>query len=95
MLSSRRPSVGYHILALVTIAVWGTTFVSTKVLLTNGLTPPEIMFYRFIIAYALTWIFARKVWADTWMDELLLAVAGFTGGTLYFSGKTHYKLALF
>ena len=44
----------YHILALVTILVWGTTFASTKVLLTHGLTPPEIMFYRFIIAYALT-----------------------------------------
>ncbi len=74
----------YHILALVTIAVWGTTFVSTKVLLSHGLTPPEIMFYRFIIAYALTWIFTCKLRADTWKDELLLAVAGFTGGTLYF-----------
>ena len=83
-MSTTRPSVGYHILALVTITVWGTTFVSTKVLLAHGLTPPEIMFYRFIIAYALTWIFARKLWADTWKDELLLAVAGFTGGTLYF-----------
>lgn len=74
----------YHILALVTIAVWGTTFVSTKVLLSHGLTPPEIMFYRFIIAYALTWIFTCKLRTDTWKDELLLAVAGFTGGTLYF-----------
>lgn len=83
-MSTIRPSVGYHILALATIAVWGTTFVSTKVLLTHGLTPPEIMFYRFIIAYALTWIFARKLWADTWKDELLLAVVGFAGGTLYF-----------
>ena len=83
-MSTTRPSVGYHILALVTIAVWGTTFVSTKVLLAHGLTPPEIMFYRFIIAYALTGIFARKLWADTWKDELLLAVAGFRGGTLYF-----------
>lgn len=84
MLSSHRPSVGYHILALVTIFVWGTTFVSTKVLLTHGLTPPEIMFYRFIIAYALTWIFTRKLRADSWADEFLLAVAGFMGGTLYF-----------
>ena len=83
-MSTTRPSVGYHILALATIFVWGTTFVSTKVLLSHGLTPPEIMFYRFIIAYALVWIFTRKVWADTWRDELLLAVAGFTGGTLYF-----------
>lgn len=84
MLSSHRPSVGYHILAIVTIFVWGTTFVSTKVLLTHGLTPPEIMFYRFIIAYALTWIFTRKLRADSWADEFLLAVAGFMGGTLYF-----------
>ena len=83
-MSTRCPSVGYHILALATILVWGTTFASTKVLLTHGLTPPEIMLYRFIIAYALTWICSRKVWADTWVDELLLAVAGFTGGTLYF-----------
>ena len=83
-MSTSRPSVGYHILALVTIFVWGTTFASTKALLGNGLTPPEIMFYRFIIAYALTWICSRKVWADTWADELYFALAGFMGGTLYF-----------
>lgn len=80
----RHSLLGYHILAFATIFVWGTTFVSTKVLLTHGLTPPEIMFYRFVIAYVLTWIFARKVWADTWADELFLALAGFAGGTLYF-----------
>ena len=82
--STPRPSVGYHILALATILVWGTTFASTKVLLMHELTPPEIMFYRFIIAYVLTWFFSRQIWADTWLDELLLAVTGFTGGTLYF-----------
>lgn len=83
-MTTSQSSVGYHLLALATILVWGTTFASTKVLLMHGLTPPEIMLYRFIIAYALTWICSRKVWADTWVDELLLLVAGFTGGTLYF-----------
>ena len=83
-MSTSRPSVGYHILALVTIFVWGTTFASTKALLRNGLTPPEIMFYRFIIAYALTWLCSRKAWADTWSDEFYLVLAGFMGGTLYF-----------
>ena len=83
-MTTSRSSAGYHILALATILVWGTTFTSTKVLLTHGLTPPEIMLYRFLIAYALTWSCSYKVWADTWIDELLLAVAGFTGGTLYF-----------
>ena len=83
-MGSNRAKLLYHILALVTIFVWGTTFVSTKVLLTHGLTPPEIMLYRFIIAYALRWPFTRKLRADNWADELYLAVAGFTGGTLYF-----------
>lgn len=83
-MSATRPLLGYHILALATILVWGTTFASTKVLLNHGLTPPEIMFYRFIIAYALTWLCSRKVWADTWRDEAFLTVAGFMGGTLYF-----------
>ena len=83
-MTTSQSSVGYHLLALATILVWGTTFASTKVLLMHGLTPPEIMLYRFIIAYVLTWICSRKVWADTWVDELLLLVAGFTGGTLYF-----------
>ena len=83
-MSATRPLLGYHLLALATILVWGTTFASTKVLLNHGLTPPEIMFYRFIIAYALTWLCSRKVWADTWRDEAFLAVAGFMGGTLYF-----------
>lgn len=83
-MSASRPSLGYHILALATILVWGTTFASTKVLLAHGLTPPEIMLYRFIIAYALMWLTTHKVWADTWADEFYLALAGFTGGTLYF-----------
>lgn len=84
MTTTSRPSVGYHILALATILVWGTTFSSTKVLLNHGLSPSEIMLYRFIIAYALTWFCSRKVWADTWVDEFYMALAGFTGGTLYF-----------
>lgn len=36
----------YHILAILTVAVWGTTFISTKVLINNGLTPHEIFFIR-------------------------------------------------
>ena len=36
--------------ALVTILIWGTTFISTKVLL-NTLSPVEILFLRFGIGY--------------------------------------------
>lgn len=37
-----------HILTLLTIIIWGTTFVSTKVLL-RDFTPIEILFFRFTL----------------------------------------------
>ncbi|MDR2912163.1 MAG: DMT family transporter [Alistipes sp.] len=76
----------WHVAAVATIAVWGTTFVSTKVLIQSGLSPAEIFTYRFILAYIAIWIFSprRKLWADSLKDELLMAAVGFTGGSLYF-----------
>ncbi len=38
-----------HLMAMLTVFLWGTTFISTKVLLT-GFQPVEILFFRFIIA---------------------------------------------
>ncbi len=67
------------------MAIWGTTFVSTKVLIQNGLSPAEIFTYRFLLAYVVIWFFApRKLFADSVKDELLMAAVGFTGGSLYF-----------
>ncbi|WP_298030798.1 DMT family transporter [uncultured Alistipes sp.] len=75
----------YHIAALFTVAVWGATFVSTKVLIANSLTPAEIFLLRFAIAYACIWPVSRgRLWAAGWRDELTLAAAGVTGGSLYF-----------
>lgn len=42
-----------HLLAFMTVAVWGTTFVSTKVLLMEGLSPAQIFTLRFAMAYVL------------------------------------------
>ena len=42
-----------HLIAFLTVAVWGTTFVSTKVLLNEGLTPAQIFTLRFAMAYVL------------------------------------------
>jgi drug/metabolite transporter (DMT)-like permease len=75
----------FHMAAIATIIVWGTTFVSTKVLINNGLTPVEIFTYRFLMAYVGIWFFSReKLFADNLKDELLLVGAGLTGGSLYF-----------
>ena len=75
----------YHLITALTIAVWGTTFVSTKVLLQHGLTPVEIMFYRFVLAYVwLLLISHKRLWAESRKDEFLLFLLGLTGGSLYF-----------
>ena len=37
-----------HLAALLTIFIWGTTFISTKILLTD-FKPIEILFFRFLI----------------------------------------------
>ena len=75
----------YHIAALLTVGVWGTTFVSTKVLLNHGLSPVDIMFYRFLAAYICLWAVSyKRLWAESLTDELLLVGASLTGGSVYF-----------
>ena len=79
----------YHIVAFLTVAVWGTTFVWTKLLIINGLSPAQIFTLRFIIAYVLLTIFSmwrgRHKWlSDNWRDELTMMALGLTGGSMYF-----------
>lgn len=78
----------YHAVAFLVVAIWGSTFVFTKLLLLAGLTAAQIFALRFIIAYGLLLVFClfRGIrWtADTWRDELLMAVLGVSGGSLYF-----------
>ena len=52
-MSTRLP---WHLLALVVVAVWGVTFVSTKTLISAGLDPAEIFVIRFTIAYIGIWL---------------------------------------
>jgi drug/metabolite transporter (DMT)-like permease len=75
----------YHLVAFITVAIWGTTFVSTKVLMLNGLSPAQIFTLRFSIAYILMLMVNHKrMFADSWKDEFKLAMLGITGGSLYF-----------
>lgn len=43
----------YNLIAFITVAIWGTTFVWTKLLIINGLSPAQIFTLRFLIAYVL------------------------------------------
>jgi drug/metabolite transporter (DMT)-like permease len=72
-------------MAIAVVVVWGLTYISTKVLIQQGLHPHEIFFYRFLVAYAGIWLIApRRLLANSWKEEGLLALAGFFGGSLYF-----------
>ncbi len=75
----------YHIIAIFTVCIWGTTFVSTKVLLHAGLTPSGIFLVRFVLAYIGMALACRKGWrCASWRDECLMVLAGMSGGSFYF-----------
>lgn len=73
------------IVAVCVVAIWGETFVSSKVLLGAGLMPADIFFFRFVMAYSCMCIFSHhRLWAKNWRHELMLVAVGVLGGSLYF-----------
>lgn len=73
-----------HLLALLTIGIWGTTFISTKLLL-EALGPVEILFIRFLMGYiALLLVCPKKLPWGGWRRELTLIAAGLSGVTFYY-----------
>ncbi|MDR3272948.1 MAG: DMT family transporter [Flavobacteriaceae bacterium] len=78
----------YHFIAIFTVIIWGTTFIATKVLINNGLTPEEIFLYRFSMAYIVTCFFApKKLFSNTLKDEFLFLLLGLCGGSFYFMAE--------
>ena len=82
------PRFLYHFVAFLIVAVWGSTFVFTKMLLLNGLSPAQIFTLRFIVAYILLLAVSltrHHQWLSRSLkDELLMVALGITGGSLYF-----------
>ena len=73
-----------HIAAIFTIIVWGTTFISTKVLLTD-FQPVEILFVRLLLGLmALFIVYPHPLKGVTLKQELTFAAAGLTGITMYY-----------
>lgn len=78
-----------HIVAILVVVIWGSTFVFTKLLLVSGLTAAHIFTLRFIIAYVLLLAFSlsrnnHRWLSRSWRDELVMLGLGLTGGSLYF-----------
>lgn len=73
-----------HISALITILIWGTTFISTKILLTD-FDPVEILFFRFLIGlFALIAAYPHRLKGTTGKQEFIFAVSGLCGVCLYY-----------
>ncbi len=73
-----------HIAALVTIMIWGTTFISTKILLAD-FTPIEILFFRFLLGLlVLIVIYPKRLKIKDKKQEIIFAAAGLCGICLYY-----------
>ena len=78
-----RRTVG-HLVALLTVAIWGTTFISTKILL-EVFQPVEILFLRFIMGFlALFAVYPQRLRTAGYRQELIFAAAGLCGICLYY-----------
>ena len=81
---SDRKKLPGHLAALFCTLVWGTTFISTKVLL-RDFSPIEILFFRFTLGFAALWLACPHALRLTERkQEWLFAGAGLAGVTLYF-----------
>lgn len=77
-----KPTVG-HLAALITVLIWGTTYISTKVLL-QAFQPVEILFFRFAMGFAaLCLVNPHRLSLTDKKQEVLFALAGLCGICLY------------
>ncbi|HBC99580.1 MAG TPA: EamA family transporter [Lachnoclostridium sp.] len=80
----KKKDIQGHLFAIVTIFIWGTTFISTKILL-KAMSPIEILFLRFTIGFIVLLIFyPHRLKVKERKQELYFVAAGLCGVTLYY-----------
>ncbi|MBO5093893.1 MAG: DMT family transporter [Lachnospiraceae bacterium] len=73
-----------HLAAFITFLIWGTTFISTKVLLAD-FKPIEILFFRFVLGFlALLIVYPRRMRGTDRRQEAVFTAAGLCGVCLYY-----------
>ena len=72
-----------HIAAIATCLIWGTTFVSTKVLL-RDFGPVDLLFSRFLLGYLALWLMRPKKLETKKGQEIFFVGAGLCGVCLYY-----------
>lgn len=70
---------------LIVALIWGSTFVISKSILAIGITPIQLIFCRFVLAYIALCLMCPKPYKMSLSrTELKLFLIGLTGGSLYF-----------
>lgn len=73
-----------HLAALLAVVIWGTTFISSKVLL-RSFDPVEILVIRFLIGLAALFIVCpKRLRLTDKKQEIYYILTGLTGVTLYY-----------
>ena len=73
-----------HLAAFFTVAIWGTTFISTKILL-RDFQPLEILFFRFIMGFLVLAVAnPRRLRSTGFRQEAVFMAAGLCGVCLYY-----------
>ena len=85
MISARDKSAYWHFVAMGTILFWGTSFVSTKVLLNHDFSAVQIFNIRFFVTYLILLAASHKqFFCKKLKEEILLVICGIAGCTIYF-----------
>ena len=71
-----------HLMAFICVFIWGSTFVASKDLMAF-LTPLQLMFTRFCLAYIVLWIIHPK-WHFNWREEWRFLLMALFANTLYY-----------
>ncbi len=73
-----------HVAAFITILIWGTTFISTKILL-KDFFPVEILFIRFVLGFlALMLAYPHRLRGTSKKEEMTFLLAGLCGVCMYY-----------
>lgn len=77
--------------ALLVMMAWGTSFLSSKVLMVaGGFTPVEVFIYRFTFAYIILLMMTFKnIRAHNLRDEIQFLICGLCAGSIYFVAENY------
>lgn len=83
-----------HLGCIVAVTAWGSSFLSTKVLMEVGhFTPVEMFVYRFFVAYVILLLCTfKKIFSNSLKDEISFFICGACAGSLYFITENYALL---